>query len=170
MLRQITPKGSLIREISTSNTGQAICCNLNASNLHSKWGNWIPLPLFETEFKSVDTILETILKPKPTFTIPSGMFYVHAQTKHRYYINGLIENPNCGNLCVASIILFAILSYTKPLDQLCLNENKNWSQNSILNTCKHYKSKLYEGESSKIISLYKQTMFTVECNNEVFWT
>jgi len=149
ILRKITPQPSLIREITTSTTGLAICRNLNASDLHSKWGNWIPLPLFETALKSLDTVLETILKPTPTYTIPSGTFYVHVQTKHRYYITGLIENPNCGNLCVVSIILFAIVSHITPLDQLCLNQNKKWSQNSILNTCNHYTSKLYKADRVK---------------------
>jgi len=94
VLHKITTQPSLIREITTSTTGLAICCNLNASNLHSKWGNWIPLPLFETALKSLDTVLETILKPTSPFTIPSGTLYVHVQTKHRYYITGLMENPH----------------------------------------------------------------------------
>lgn len=62
---KIIPKRSLVREITTSTTGLALCCKLNASNLHSKWGNWISLPIFATALKSLNTIAESIFWKSP---------------------------------------------------------------------------------------------------------
>jgi hypothetical protein len=147
MLRKITPQPSLITEITTSTTGLEISCNLNASNFHSKWGNWIPLPLFQTALKSLGTVLETILKPTSTFTIPSGTCYVHVQTKAQVLRNWFNRKPILWESLFASIILFVNVSHITPLDQLCLNQNKKWSQNSILNTCNHNTSKMYKADT-----------------------
>jgi len=149
MLCKITLQPSLITSITTSTTGLAIYCNLNASNLHSKWCNWIPPPLFETALKSLDTVLETILKPTPTFTIPSGTFYVHVPTKHRYCINGLIENPNCGNLCVASIILFADCVTHSAGGSIMLKSKQEMKSKFDIEYLQSVQSKLFKADRGK---------------------